>query len=241
MFIKTAGFIFLLPVLAWGQTEPDPETYIPPFVEIREHAPAGVTDEWWMGIAKPLILHVTPPFETIPSYLDHESYEIIRSATTGFLIRSATGWDLWPEPLDDLRNRVKNLESTPVVVPDQTITINYQGNNVYWFSHTFTAEASTLFVPFPANKQLDTAISFLALIGGFQFNGDVRYGLGGRQDGMQFTLYEGTWLPGTEASGQFTLTDYTPWAVPVDEGGAEIVTPGTAPERYLAGSIVTLE
>jgi len=81
----------------WSE-EPDPEEYFPSWVEIRERIPAGVTDEWWMRVSKGLIWHVTPAFEVMPPAGEYEPYEIIRSATSGFMIRSETGeeWEKWP-------------------------------------------------------------------------------------------------------------------------------------------------
>lgn len=201
------------------------------------------------GAVHGAILGVTHEFSTVPPtngvVIDDLIYgfrlgDIIRVGDILYLLVDVHGYREWLPINYDLYERVDDLEASGSEVEDD-VTITYKGNDLYWFSYEFEEEASTLWVPFPPNKQLDTAISFLVLIGGFQFEGHVRYGLGGRQDGMQFSLTNSTWLPGTKASGQFTLTDYTPWTVTVSDEDEELVNPSTQLGVRMEGSMVEIK
>jgi hypothetical protein len=116
------SLILLCCLPAMGQTisEPMPEGYFPSDLEIRERAPAGVTDEWWALISRTLIWHVTPEFTTIPNPSLHQPWEIIRSATSGFLIRNATiaQWDAWPPVAG-----IEIFSSTSLISATSTINI----------------------------------------------------------------------------------------------------------------------
>ena len=98
------GFIFCVSVTGYSD-EPEPEIYIPEHVEIREWEPAGVMDEWWSRISKSLIVHVTPAYEEIPDAIHHEPFELIRSATLGFLLRwpNPPEWRPWPACAVDIK------------------------------------------------------------------------------------------------------------------------------------------
>lgn len=252
MIWRMAGFFFLL--LTCGGLlftslevfcdEPDPETYIPPFVEIREHAPAGVTDEWWARVSRSLIWHVTPEYYTIPSLTSHEPNEIIRSATTGFLIRGATDWEKWPPPLDGIYNRLEELEKKPVESGDNITIITNISGNLYGFEAEFPVPTSVWNVYFPTGKELDPAGTFDAAIWGVNAHSySLIPGAGGVYQGIQFSLADEEWPAGTKGWGLFQLVDaktavvfYSP------SGGADSVTiPSHTPESGLAGNVLRFE
>lgn len=148
--------------LGWAE-EPNPEEYIPEWVEIREVVPAGVLSDWWQRANRALIWHVTPAFEEIPSATDYEPFEVIRSSTSGFWVRGVTPeWKEFPGSLGAVM-----FGATEIVSVTQTTnvfnSIIINTTNIYSVTATTNIIHATTIVAVSATTNISNSTTVNAI------------------------------------------------------------------------------